>query len=82
MKVQEKVALRQSGSDANTTTDKIESRKYVNSHAMRFQKKRDDAVKKVLKGRQVSKYESLILDLHPITLEVVKNSKKGKKSKK
>ena len=82
MKVQEKVALRKSGSDANTTTDKIESRKYVNSHAMRFQKKRDDAVKKVLKGRQVSKYESLILDLHPITLEVVKNSKKGKKSKK
>ena len=82
MKVQDKVALRQSSSDSNTTTDKMESRKYVNSHAMRFQKKRDDAVKQVLKGRQVSKYESLILDLHPITLEVTKRSKKGKKSKK
>jgi hypothetical protein len=81
MKVQEKVALKKTTAN-KANPDKLESRKYLNSHAMRFSKKRDDAVKKALKGRQVSKYESLILDLNPLTLEVASKLKKGKKSKK
>tara|TARA_B100000530_G_C15798145_1_gene424424 strand:- start:76 stop:552 length:477 start_codon:yes stop_codon:yes gene_type:complete len=87
MKVQEKVALKKTDAKGDnaldkTSPDKLESRKYLNSHAMRFSKKRDDAVKKALKGRQVSKYESLVLDLNPITLKAPINQKKGKKSKK
>jgi hypothetical protein len=79
MKVQEKLALRQSKA---LKVEKIESRKYINSHAMRFAVKRDNSVKKFLKGRQVAKYEQLVLDLNPMTLEVNPESKKRKKSKK
>jgi len=81
MKVEEKVALRnvKSGDNKKDKISEIESRKYVNSHAMRFQKKRDDSVKKLLKKRQVDKYQKLVLDLHPVTLKVDKKSKKAKK---
>lgn len=81
VKVSEKAALRnaKSGDNKKDKLSEIESRKYINSHAMRFQKKRDDSVKQLLKKKQVEKYEKLVSDIHPLTLEVDKKSKKGKK---
>ena len=88
MKLKEKTALqyesdkKSSNSKLNEKEAVMEQRKYTPSNAMRFQKKRDDAVKKTLKGRQVSKYEVLISDIHPVTMEVTKKSEKVNKSKK
>ena len=79
MKVQEKADLKmQKTADKNPNKKdfkkaaKMESRKYVNTHVMRFAQKRDETIKKALKSRQVSKYEKLVQKLDPMTMEVSK----------
>jgi hypothetical protein len=54
-------------------------KKSLNAYVMRFAQKRDQAVKKCLKGKQAKKYGELIKYLNPITLDFKKKIKKGKK---
>ena len=57
----------------------MDERKALNAHVMRFSQKRDAAIEKCLKGKQVKKYQELLRQVHPLTLEVKKKVKKGRK---
>ena len=82
MKVKKKAKLKleQKNSDSQKTDkdskkkDEIEMRKYINSHVMRFAKKRDEVIKASLNGRQINKYDQLIQAVDPLTL-VITNKK-------